>query len=181
LLVLTYTASRRTTIKRVLIPTDFPRAPARASTEARSSEIGSAEAVLLYVIPRPIAAQHRPRRAVALAAEGSNGGARVNPALPAHRKASVMEASTPAGDSVVQTDEGADVIVMSATGTRSSGRSCSSEYPKVVGRVPVLVSGFQQGDRAELSEEDRRIGASRWRRRLRWVSRDAARERAAVC
>ena len=109
-------------LRRILIPTDFS-ASSRKSLDwgLALAEITGAEPVLLHVIPRsgkPPGIDHGELAAMA-AEELERWCARVNPALPRPiRKASVIEASTPAeGIQSFATDEGADLIVISATGT----------------------------------------------------------------
>jgi nucleotide-binding universal stress UspA family protein len=109
-------------IRRILIPTDFS-ASSRKSLDwgLALSEITGAEPVLLYVISRsgkPTGIAHEELSALA-AEELERWCALVNPALPRPiRKASVMEASTPAeGILSFAAGEGADMIVMSATGS----------------------------------------------------------------
>jgi nucleotide-binding universal stress UspA family protein len=108
-------------LRRILIPTDFS-ASSRKSLDwgLALSEITGAEPVLLHVIPRsnkPPGIDHGELSALA-AEELERWCARVNPALPRPiRKAIVIEASAPAeGVLSFARDEGADLIVMSATG-----------------------------------------------------------------
>ena len=108
-------------LRRVLIPADFS-ASSRKSLDwgLALAESTGAEPVLLHVIPRsdkPPGIDHGELSAMA-AEELERWCGRVNPALPRPiRKASVLEAPTPA-DGILSfaADEGADLIVMSATG-----------------------------------------------------------------
>jgi universal stress protein A len=108
-------------LRRILIPTDFSTS-SRKSTDwgLLLAEITGAEPFLLHVIPRsgkPPGIDHGELSAMA-AEELERWCARINPALPRPiRKASILESSTPAeGILSFATDEGADLIVMSATG-----------------------------------------------------------------